>query len=1756
MRLSMNDRLRGLIINSLLFALIWGQTAGSVLAEEGVTPSAMKLGSPAGSYESLIDTVNLFSGNLNFRISLLTAGGRGEVAYPLVFSLNPKWSVNRIARPGEAALLSPSFNPGKQIGGVFGVRIVQVGSRDFTNRCGKVNVHRETLTIVRFTVPDGTTYELRDKLTNGEPNSTSCTNFNRGRVFVAADGTSATFISDTDIFDRFFYSDSSDNPRASGYVLLRDGTRFRLDNGKIVWMRDCNGNKLSFSDPEQSPWTITDSIGRQVVINSGAPQSIDFKGYGGAPRTIRIQSAGLGNALRSGFNLRTERDLFPQFNDSLTSVVNPGVTSSITLPNNQQYKFYYNSYAELARVELPTGGAIEYDYAPGLTDGPESGHMNLGVVGGHHIYRRVIERRVYLDGGSGGSFAMRTTYSRPESSSSNAGYVQTNQYDSTGALLGSRRHYFHGSARDSFGKHPTLYPPWQEGLEYQTEELDILRGTVLRRVTHTWNQPVAGSHWPLTQLETQAGARSNDPHITETVTTLFDITPNLVSKKTFAYDEYNNQTDVWAYGFGAGAPGPLIRRKHIDYVTLNNGVDYAADTNIHIRNLPLKTQVFDADGIKRAETLYEYDLYDESPNHALLIDRPGISGLDSGFTTGYTMRGNVTKTSSALLNDSGGVTGWVNSHAQYDIAGNIVKAIDANDKAATLDFSDRFGPPGDDARQNTPPAELNGQTAYAFATKVTDALGHTTYTKYDYHLGKPDTSEDPNGIVSSIAYNDVLDRPTQSIHARYKVTTPPCEPPSVCVPAEKRQTTITYDDTNRVITTTSDRGAFNDNILKSKVYYDSFGRTWRGAAYEGSTWSITDTRFDALGRVSQVSNPYRDADPDSASSPSGEFAEWTKTVYDALSRVTQVVTPDGAHVDTVYSGNLVTVTDQASKKRRSETDALGRLIKIIEDPDGLNYETHYSYDALGNLRQVAQGTQTRTFDYDSLSQLISATNPESGPITYAYDANSNLIEKIDARGVKTTMSYDAINRVRSKVYSGITPEGTAVANVTPPVHYFYDVYSGLPSGAPSWSGTPSKGRLIGVTYGSGSEGTYYKYDVAGRIVTSNQRQGTANYATIYEYNLAGNMTFESRGTSKGDALGSRRRYLYMFYDEAGRLSAMDTIAYPFTGGNNLVRDISYTPFGTLQSERYGNGLIHSMNYNTRHQPTEIRLGRPDNLESVFRLGYFFGTANNVNGQDYEITPAHNNGNVARIKYFISGTVQYTQTFQYDPLNRLRYAVEHNNGVYNDTSRAWYQTFDYDRYGNRGIKVTDTSDNVDGANSALQLAEFSASNNRITRAGFVYDAAGNLIEEPGKIYTYDAENRMVMATVGGVTSQCFYDGNSRRIRKVVGGVATRFEYGARGELIAERNESNGSLKNDYFYRDGQLLASTKTGTTYEYATADHLGSPRAWTDHSGNLVAGGRHDYLPFGGELFAGVGNRTTGQGYATSTQQDGQRKQYTSKERDSETGLDYFLARYHSSMQGRFASVDPENYGAEPEDPQSWNGYAYARNNPVLYTDPDGRKYLVCSASTVHCGWVSDREFNLDRASLESQGLEFTGGRGFRSQGSILFNGEVQATYEQWSIDDRAKELAFHMQGALRSPELARRVVAGTISGAAIAALLGGRGGVGLPRPFRPKLSTVDAHSRAAAAADRGGYTKAGRSLTKHGAGARPGNSKFPTATGNPQQINQTAQNIVDDILTNPGTIVTNSYRGRFGNTIEYTAPDGRGLVFKASGEFLFFKE
>lgn len=115
--------------------------------------------------------------------------------------------------------------------------------------------------------------------------------------------------------------------------------------------------------------------------------------------------------------------------------------------------------------------------------------------------------------------------------------------------------------------------------------------------------------------------------------------------------------------------------------------------------------------------------------------------------------------------------------------------------------------------------------------------------------------------------------------------------------------------------------------------------------------------------------------------------------------------------------------------------------------------------------------------------------------------------------------------------------------------------------------------------------------------------------------------------------------------------------------------------------------------------------------------------------------------------------------------------------------------------------------------------------------------------------------------------------------------------------------------------------------------DHLGTPRMVADKSGSLAGIRRHDYLPYGEELFANTGGRTLAQGYVG----DSNRFKFVGHERDGESGLDFAGARYCGPIMGRFLSVDALMSSGTLRDPQTWNRYSYAINNPLKWTDPDG---------------------------------------------------------------------------------------------------------------------------------------------------------------------------------------------------------------------------
>jgi YD repeat-containing protein len=462
------------------------------------------------------------------------------------------------------------------------------------------------------------------------------------------------------------------------------------------------------------------------------------------------------------------------------------------------------------------------------------------------------------------------------------------------------------------------------------------------------------------------------------------------------------------------------------------------------------------------------------------------------------------------------------------VAGNVVKAIDARGNATTFDFTDRFGAPNGDAEANTSPTELStpGQASYAFATKVTNALNQSAYVQFDYYLGKPVDAEDANGIVASGYYNDVLDRPTQVKRA-------------VGVSGVENQTTFAYDDTGHTVTTTSDLSSNGDNTLKSVGIYDDMGRTTESRQYEtSSNYIVTKHDYDVLGRAYRMSNPYRPWN--------SESAVWNTVAYDALGRTLSATTPDSAVVTTSYYGNTVTATDQASKSRKSVTDALGRLTTVYEDPSSLNYSTSYTYDVLNDLTQVSQGSQTRTFAYDSLKRLTSSADPESGTATVdAYDNNGNVLVSTDARGVSTHVSYDELNRPTRRWYNGSSSTGYTTNNspstgvaATDEVAFYYDSQT-LPSGAPSFTRGSSTGTLVAVTYGGGSEGTYRGYDAMGRVVRQYQRTDSVNYLVEATYNVGSTVATETYPSVPG---ASDRRSVSFSYDNAARLSSLSSSA--------------------------------------------------------------------------------------------------------------------------------------------------------------------------------------------------------------------------------------------------------------------------------------------------------------------------------------------------------------------------------------------------------------------------------------------------------------------------------------------------------------------------------------------------------------------------------------------------------------------------------------
>ena len=393
--------------------------------------------------------------------------------------------------------------------------------------------------------------------------------------------------------------------------------------------------------------------------------------------------------------------------------------------------------------------------------------------------------------------------------------------------------------------------------------------------------------------------------------------------------------------------------------------------------------------------------------------------------------------------------------------------------------------------------------------------------------------------------------------------------------------------------------------------------------------------------------------------------EWTTPAYDDLGRTVSVTTPDSAVVTTAYSlatsgsqiGTTVTVTDQAGKLRRSITNALGQLTRV-DEPNAAgqlgsvsspNQYTAYSYDVLNNLTTVNQGVQTRTFTSNSLSKLISETNPESGTTSYEFDNNGNVTKKTDARGISANMTYDALNRIIEKSYSGES------GYTTPTISYTYDEYSG------------AKGRLTTVS-SLNSKSEYLSFDATGHVLESRQTTDGEVYDFQYTHNLAG-MLVEQTYPS-----GRKARNLI---DSNGDLSSVQSRRNENYGYWNYAHHFTYNAAGDVTSLQLGNGLWQSNQFNSRRQMTAVYLGSTPSTSNMLKLVYDFGTTQNNGDLLSQVITVPTVG--------VESGFTATQNYTYDSLNRLKAANETVN-----SAETWKQVFTFDRYGNRNFDEENTT----------------------------------------------------------------------------------------------------------------------------------------------------------------------------------------------------------------------------------------------------------------------------------------------------------------------------------------------------------------------------------------------------------------------------------------------------------------------------------
>lgn len=1312
-------------------------------------------------------------------------------------------------------------------------------------------------------------------------------------------------------------------PQSGSFVVMdKSGTVYSFGNGVVpqngtatlysVLIEDKNGNKIAL--PGSGGSLYTDTAGRPGPTVTSNGIQIGNLNYMSTWGTTSVNYTVALGAASSGSN-----GCVGTIPASVTGTRK--VLNSLGLPNGQQFQFLYNNpYGLISEIIYPDGGWVKYVWQVPPSGTNEiafwsSMQQNQAPDGtfyytpvsfgcGQTYQTPVLQTRTVSFDGTTVAQTQNFTYTTNWTTVNGAisGWSQkTTTVSTTDQKVGP-------SATTKYTYAPYLVPrqPYASGiagpalpLEREIDYYDWGQSTPAKIVTKTWADQfdMASETTTIVATGQVAGAIYT-----------YGAAPN--ESSTADSFLYLLEQDDYDYGTGplpvpattnppfAGTTSSRTPAKKTIYnytcceLFPTSGFSFSTYTGpkalapMAVPPQLASVYVENGAGAFQAVTKYAYD--------GSAVASVSATQHDSTYGTGMNSRGNLTSVT-RCTSPSANCTAGPTINYTYDLTGQPVSITDPKGNTTTYSFADSF--------TDSPPSQpTNGYLTKITYTTVNGVTPKKNF-KYSYALGYLTSSIDENSNPTNYSYADVLNRLTQ-----------------VYFPPTGATTTYAYNDSGASVTTSkllTTSGLWETNVS----YRDGMFHTVRNQlttdpdSSDGKT--TIDTTYDGEGRVSTRTNPYRS----SSSTTDGT----TTFHYDALGRLVETAEQDGSLVQMCYdgvlstpaasycssgplgsvtSGTRVDTTDEAGSHWQRVSDVFGRLIEVME-PNGSSQtpsmETDYTYDTLNDLMRVDQwggahgatGERVRTFTYD-LSRLLTATNPETGTVTYAYLYSGSYCagdvslpcSKTDANNVTTTYTYDALNRLSTELAPGIG------------YHYLYDAVGGFPN-------QNSIGRLVYASNNVNAD-EIFSYDPMGRLNwQSSWTPSSPNHTGIITqvtYDLAGNLTQLTYPDG---------RVVQQTRGTAENLTAVNYASWNGQSVNyNYLSTATYWPDRAPMTAADGNGITSSWSRNRRLQPTETILKNGSGTK-IFDRQYCYGPTAPISGANCVLQNVADNGNVFQILDILNGN--NSQAFTYDYLNRI--------SAFANGGSNMQQTYSIDPWGNT----------IQYGTLSSGLAFAGATTNRDTSGTLAYDNAGNVVGYNNGVgtnsYIYDAEGQMT--TINNGAASYTYDAAGQRVRKDSGGSWTEYVY-FNGQPLAEKN-SNGSWT-DYIFVNGVRLAkagslnATNPSATTTYYHGDQLGSTRLMTDGGGNQVSS--YEFYPFGQGPWP-----------------DQNHYFFTGKERDSESGNDYFGARYYSSSMGRFLSPDwsvkeePVPY-AHLDNPQTLNLYAYVQNNPLSKSDPDG-----------HCG-------------------------------------------------------------------------------------------------------------------------------------------------------------------------------------------------------------